>query len=117
MLGGKDPFDKSNGVQQIKQKAIVELLCNREKSGWEPKPDPSASKLVRRDDDNEDDTPKENTGSALQFKSYDEEDIKGELWKVLRLQWQSMYACEDASSSVPPSRGRHWGFFTWIFIM
>src|ERR1700748_969919 len=117
MLGGKAPVDKTTGRKQIKQKAIVELLCNREMSGWEPSPDPSASKLVRRDDESDDDTPKENAGSALQFKSYDEEDIKGEPWKVLRLQWQSKYACEDASSSVPPSRDGHWGFFTWIFLM
>jgi autophagy-related protein 27 len=117
LLGGKDPFERNKNTQQIKQKAIVELLCDREMSGWEPKPDPSASKLLRRDETEGDDTPHENVGAALQFKSYDEDEIKGEPWKILKLQWKTKYACEDAAANVPSGRDGHWGFFTWIFIM
>jgi hypothetical protein len=115
LYGGKDPFKKAKGVQQIKQKAIIELLCNRKKSGWEPSPDPSESSLSKRDED--DGAPEENVGSALTFKSYDLETTKGEEWKVLKLQWETKYACEDASSITPPQRSTHWGFFTWLIIM
>jgi autophagy-related protein 27 len=117
MLGGKDPLEPTKGVQQIKQKAIIELLCDRQMSGWEPKPEPS-SKLVERDDEAKGDEPEENVGSALNFVSYNEEPVSGENWKVLKLQWKTKYACEDASS-LPPTNGggSHWGFFTWLIIM
>jgi len=119
LTGGKDPFKKQKGVTQIKQKAIVELLCNKEKSGWEPAEEPK-SKMIRRDDEEdapEDDPPEENVGSALTFHSYGDEIVRDEIWGTLRLQWETKYACEDAESNSPPSTSGGWGFFTWIIII
>jgi hypothetical protein len=120
MIGGKDPFRKQKGVTQFKQKAIIELLCNREKTGWEPIEEP---KLVKRDDKDEedggdDDTPEENVGSSLKVISYGEEPIREEIWGILKLQWETKYACEDSSSIAPsPHDSSGWGFFTWMIIM
>jgi len=123
MTGGKDPFQKQKGVTQKKQKAIVELVCDKEKTGWEPLPEPN---LRKRDDEEDDapeddapenDAPEENVGSSLIFHSYEEEFIRDEIWGVLRVQWQTKYACEDYASTAPSPRSSGWGFFTWMIII
>lgn len=117
MSGGSSPLQKKPGQQQIKQKAIISMICDREKTGWEPKPDPSASKSKKRDDDPED-APEENVGSSLQFKSYEQETMRGDIFGVLKLEWETKYACEDASSVPPAGNGTSgYGFFTWLIIV
>lgn len=116
--GGRNPLTSRKGTNQ---KAIIDLLCTPDKSGWEPEPEPKKRSVSKRDDkekedgdgdkdDNEDGH--ENDNHALQFKSYNIEDGT----ETLRLEWFTKYACEDASSK-PPASGASWGFFTWFIIL
>jgi hypothetical protein len=107
LTGGKD-----NGKNQ---KAIIELLCAPEKTGWEPQPEPhTKSEMVRKRDD--DDKNDDDADSAIKFISYKEESTKNENWDVLRLQWSTKYACEDAVSK-PSDGSASWGFFTWFIVL
>ncbi|KAK4504702.1 hypothetical protein PRZ48_002664 [Zasmidium cellare] len=113
------------------QKAIIEFICDADWEGTEGFEDSkkmdvsSYGSMKKREDeegdgDDEDDDNRElpdlDKGKALQFKSYKEEkDDTG----VLRLEWKTKYACEDAADK-PPSEGRKrgsWGFFTWFLII
>jgi hypothetical protein len=110
MKGGRDPLNKEKG--SIQQKAIIELVCNKDMSGWEPKKDPqtNSEKLTERDEK------KDSPAEALKVVSYTEENLRGDMWGVLRLDWQTKHACEDASS-IPSNGSSGWGFFTWFIIM
>jgi hypothetical protein len=112
MQGGRYPFDKTDST---KQKAIIELICNREMSGWEPVKEPvkKARSLEEQDDKKEEDSK-----NALKVISYKDEDVKNEVWGVLRLEWQTKHACEDAVNT-PGNDGssKGWGFFTWLIVM
>ncbi|KAI9808203.1 MAG: hypothetical protein M1825_004660 [Sarcosagium campestre] len=116
--GGKYPFGSKKGT---KQKAIVEFLCDRSKS------DRRRDSLLHfpgddddSDDDNDDeggdeDNPKDSDASnPIKFKSY-ELSPDGN-FKILRLDWHTEYACEDAQKRDKSSSG-HWGFFTWFIII
>jgi hypothetical protein len=117
ITGGRHPLEPAKGVKQVKQKVILEMLCNKEKSGWEPNPEPER-KLRKRDDEEEGNNPDENIGSALQFVTYDPEPVANEVWDVLRLKWETKYACEEASSlPSTPGTSSGWGFFTWMFFL
>lgn len=110
--GGRYPFkDKKNGV---KQKAIIEMLCDHDKSGLEgdekddrPKDD---GRLEKRQDDGDEEVDEK---KSLTFVSYGTEDGMG----VLRLNWQTKYACEDQADNPDPVERGGWGFFTWFLIM
>lgn len=115
------------------QKAIIEFLCDTDMEGTEGFEDPkkmdvsSYGSMKKREDeeegDGEDDDddnrelPDLDKGKALQFKGYrDEKDDTG----VLRLEWKTKYACEDASDKAPADGGKKsggWGFFTWFLII
>ena len=92
LLEGRDPFDRANGVTQRKQKAIVEMLCDRGTEGAT-----------------------EGADAGLTYVSREPEDVRSENWDVLRLQWRTKYACEDAAGAAAGSKS--WGFFTWIILM
>jgi autophagy-related protein 27 len=134
MTGSRDPFEPPKGGQKgIKQKATIELICNKDKTGWEPGKDPKGEKKSRKRDDDgddkhedEDDDKHENQdgdnggspaddGAALKFLKYERESTGNEEWDVLRLEWETKYACEDAVTNKPSTEG--WGFFTWLLIM
>ncbi|MCJ1249096.1 hypothetical protein MMC30_006319 [Trapelia coarctata] len=92
-----------------KQKAVIEFLCSRDGD--------NATK--ERDDEEGEDKGKDNgqeevddgQGGRLKFLSYDDvEDTT-----VLRLQWKTEYACEDAKDVGGKSGG--WGFFSWFFFI
>jgi hypothetical protein len=106
MSGGRDPFTPSDGKKGVKQKAIVELLCNRDKTGWEPEAEPNA--LTQKDEE------EQPSPSAMEFVSYGPEAVGKDSWEVLRLKWETKYACEDAAANIPTE---HWGFFTWVIIL
>jgi hypothetical protein len=120
MSGGRDKLERKGK----KQKAIIELLCDPDRTGWEgqAKPEEKESKLTKRDDhdagDGDDDGHRDGSDAdkSLHFISYKDEKVRGEEWGVLRLEWQTKYACEGASSD-PSNRNSHWGFFTWFIIM
>jgi hypothetical protein len=112
LSGGRYPLDDKKGM---KQKAVIDFLCNKDIDGTETEiPEDDGKKeergLLRRADDAK--------TQALVFKSYEtEKDSKSEEdWSVLRLDWNTKYACE---SSINEDRGdgTHWGFFTWFIIM
>ncbi|KAF2665405.1 hypothetical protein BT63DRAFT_65119 [Microthyrium microscopicum] len=106
MTGGRDPLSSPKGIQQ---KAVIELVCNKKMTGWEPKEQPKvkSESLAKRDDE---------IAEALKVVSYGEEDVRGEIWGILRLDWQSQYACEDAAD-IPQDPSTSWGFFTWFIII
>lgn len=90
-----------------KQKAIIEFLCNAKSE--ERRRDMSA---VAEEDGQEGEEADDEHGGKLKLLSWeDEEDIK-----VLRLEWITKYACEDADDGNDSSSG-HWGFFTWFILM
>ena len=87
------------------QKAIVEFLCIAKQGEKtltaENKEDHKYGSAV---DDGHDGT--------IEILSWeDEKDAK-----VLRLQWKTRYACEDAKDEGSSSSGG-WGFFTWFILM
>ena len=107
--GGRDPMTRKGK----NQKAIIDLICSRDKTGWEPEPEPqkrSVTKLADKTEESGDDN--KDVDRALNFVSYEDENNS----QVLRLKWFTKYACEDATS-IPPATGASWGFFTWFIIL
>lgn len=115
--GGKYPNNKDG----TPQKAIVEFLCDKEKTGNEGFKDASAladpslyTAMERRADDDDDapDIPDQDKGKSLQFKSYKKEGDN----MVVRMQWKTKFACEGMADKGGSSSGG-WGFFTWFIII
>jgi hypothetical protein len=50
----------------------------------------------------------------LTYIDYNKDDENVE---VLRLEWRTLYACEDYKQKKDAERRAHWGFFTWFIIM
>ena len=114
-----------------KQKAIIEFICDAEMEGTEGFEEEEKSvdvatysRMGKREDekdgegegegDGEDiEIPDLDEGKALQFISYKEEGDFG----VLRLDWKTKYACEDAKTPPAQSKKGSWGFFTWFLII
>ena len=109
--------------EKQKQKASVELVCQRDESGGE------ARKRAEDDEDDDDDegdgknkahddkgeTQSDGHGGTLKLVSWEVEEDDA---KVLRLEWMTKYACEDADGSDEgSSTSGSWGFFTWFLIM
>ena len=101
-----------------KQKAIVEFLCLRDEKSEEIK------RMAEDEDDGDGGKNKEHDksgekqddghGGTLKYISWGNEDDT----KVLRLEWNTKYACEDSDGSDEEgSSSGHWGFFTWLIIM
>ncbi|KAK0285194.1 type II membrane protein [Friedmanniomyces endolithicus] len=126
LRGGKFPETRSGDLQ----KAIVELLCDRELTGNEGFEEDekvveaaSYGRMGRRadgdNDDEEPELPDLDKGKSLRFVSYkSEKDDVG----VLRLTWKTKYACESAEKepAKEPTEGNKtagWGFFTWFIIV
>ena len=115
-----------------KQKAVVSFICNQDFEGNEGNiaEEEALQSLSRReedDDDNDDeddgdkkpsDRFKQDPKSALQFLSYQSEDVGKERMDVLRLEWRTKHACEkyeEGDGNLPAKGG--WGFFTWFILM
>lgn len=98
-----------------KQQAVIEMLCDRDRTGLDD--EDAKSRKKRTNDDEKKDSGKEGDGKeekkkpSLQFKSYGPVDDVD----VLRLDWLTKYACEDVDDDGKPSN--HWGFFTWLIII
>ncbi|KAH7071595.1 autophagy-related protein 27 [Paraphoma chrysanthemicola] len=123
--GGRHPFTKDG----LNQRAIIEFVCDKEKTGLEGDEkddgeredgdkddgddDKKEEKLRRRDDAGKGKC--EDTENSLRFCGYQQEDEgKDKKVQTLRLEWKTKYACEDAPSV---DGGSHWGFFGWFFII
>lgn len=131
--GGRFPYDDNkNGVDQ---RAIIEFVCDKERSGLEgdekddtehednPKDDDKEEEKDRDDKKEEKLKRREESGKgkcedsdhSLRFCGYQsEKSAKDNTVQTLRLEWRTKYACEDAP---PPTGSSHWGFFGWFFIM
>ena len=106
---------------KMKQKAVIQLQCDKERTGLEQK------RLRRRDEkddkkdkddekDDDDDEEEEPRTSSLEFVSYGQVEGK-EKSEVLRLNWRTKFACEDYADSDEAIRKSGWGFFTWFILM
>jgi len=105
-------FRKEND-KKIPQKAIIEFICDKSKTGLEnlPNPEDPYTEDRKRDEDHEDD--EGDKTPSLEFVKYKEEDNVG----VLRLKWTTEYACEESKKEQDKEKGEHWGFFTWFIII
>jgi hypothetical protein len=132
--GGRHPFnDKKEGIDQ---RAIIEFVCDKERTGLEGdekdggEHEDEGADDDKKDDDKKDDDKKEEklrrreeggkgkceeSDHSLRFCGYEEEtEDKDKKVETLRLEWRTKYACEDAPAD---ERSSHWGFFGWFFIM
>lgn len=106
-----------NGKSGVKQKAIIEFICDPSLTGNEGCCDDDKEReprRIRKDEEENGELPDLDKGKSIQFKSYREQP-NGDAW-VLRLEWRTMYACENAKDIAPPKQGG-WGFFTWFIIV
>ncbi|PUU83648.1 autophagy-related protein 27 [Tuber borchii] len=108
------------------QKAVVEFICDPNKTGLEglkkeeegkekrkreEKKEEGDDKEPERKDPKEGESPEE---QSLKLISYGTSDA-GE--DVLRLEWRTKYACESLEKDPGADQGNHWGFFTWFIII
>jgi len=122
------------GMYEREQRAVIELLCDKERTGlegeWEPKDKPApdgpkeeklrrlagrgeGDKLARIDDVGFPEKQLKKDDAALVWDSYGHTEDKN--IDVLRLTWHTKYACEEGAERTDSSN--HWGFFTWIVIL
>lgn len=108
------------------QSAVVELLCDKERTGTEDEWDPE-DKYERRDvvaDENGDQPHPEGEhqltkgdNPPLIWNSYGPA-TDGSSSDVLRLTWRTKFACESVSGGEgSDGESKHWGFFTWVVIL
>ena len=113
--GSRYPLNDKKGVEQ---KAFIEFICDPEKTGNEGFDETEGNedgKVEKRDDEDEELPNPQDDGKSLKFLSYKQEKVKGSAYAdVLRLEWRTKYACENARESL--SKGG-WGFFTWFIIV
>lgn len=118
--GGRFPAD--NKKEGVNQRAIIEFICDPERTGLEgeEKDDSEhqddnadgSKRLSRRDSEG---GKCEDSDKSLRFCGYEREyPTKDKLVQTLRLEWRTKHACEK---DAPADSGSHWGFFTWFIIM
>lgn len=90
-----------------KQKAVIEFLCSKDDESGTEKSEGREGEDMENDKSQEE--VDDGQGGRLKFYSYVEDE------GVLRLQWTTKYACEDARDSGRNSGG--WGFFSWFFFV
>lgn len=125
--GGRYPFDKSAGQQQ---KAIIEFLCDNNRTGLEGAQGDSREKIdyeqttaraedgEKTGDDEKDDKDVEKEEPSLSLVSYNIEGEGDKRVEVLRMTWKTKYACEGEIDHKPSdTKSSHWGFFTWFLII
>jgi autophagy-related protein 27 len=95
-----------------KQRAVIEFQCDKDRTGNEGN---EKANSLRQRDDNNDNKEVENENS-LTFVSYGSVEGK-ELMDILRLNWKTKYACEDAPDDDNIEKKAGWGFFTWFILM
>lgn len=109
-MGGGEYRGEHNDGKAKEASAVIDFQCDPDRSGLEglrtTEEDSEDAKRRRREEES-------SRGSSLQFKSFDhtEEDKY-----VLRLDWQTRYACDEYQRGKLNNSSR-WGFFTWLIIM
>jgi hypothetical protein len=118
------------------QKAVVEFICDKDRTGLEGEWDhedeyvPERATLLGRRDavlsttDDEPDGPETgeerqllNENAALIWNSYGPTTDDDSHTDVLRLTWHTKYACEKRQEGGSDAQPGHWGFFTWLVIL
>lgn len=90
-----------------KQKAVVEFLCDPDRTGTETDLDPEdkyeggKAEVIKGD-------------PSLKYVGFDNQ--PGTDVDILRLEWRTKHACESQKDEDTAKSG-HWGFFTWFLIM
>jgi autophagy-related protein 27 len=102
----------------MRQKAVIQLQCDKDRTGNEEKRKRKAKRDGEDEDDKKGDDKKEEqpNSSSLQFVSYGQVEGKEKI-EVLRLNWKTKYACEDYADSDEAAKKSGWGFFTWFVLM
>lgn len=106
--------------EDLRQKAVIEFVCDKEVSGLERR-----TRVEAEDDDGEGEGErwKQDPDNALQFVSYGPVEAKEGLVDVLRLEWRTRYACESSDAGDDEDEDKEkkssggWGFFTWFILM
>lgn len=103
-----------------KQKAIVELICNKNRTGDEGSliqdmGGKTNALLYARAEEEDKKEKEEFCMSSLRYKNYGP-DAGDSGMDTLRMEWQTKYACED-SKEVDQPASNSYGFFTWFIIM
>lgn len=117
MRGG---FHQVDGNKRF-QKAIIEFICDPEKTGLENLYDPEdkyddKEKKKREEQAEEGDSRSYDPElSSLQFVSYGEDSGDSSI-DTLRLNWFTRHACED-NKEKEDAEASHWGFFTWFILI
>lgn len=97
------------GDPERKQNAVVEFLCDPDRTGRETDLDPEDKYEGGESEPIEGD-------SSLKFISYGP-DLPDTKVDTLRLEWHTKYACESQKDEDDSAKSGHWGFFTWFLIM
>ncbi|TVY71387.1 Autophagy-related protein [Lachnellula suecica] len=122
------------GEKKRKQKAIIEFLCDPEKTGLENLYDPEDkyddsddNKVEKREEETDDgdkgDGEKEDANkgydpeaSSLRYIGYGEDGGDASI-DVLRLEWTTRHACEGEKQKEDAEKKAGWGFFTWFILI
>lgn len=112
LKGGRWPLKKENDKNRKDQQAIIELVCDKERTGLEgemaPEDKYDSDAISRRDDGTEP------SSASLTFVSYPGTNEKID---TLRLNWRTKHACENMKDETDAEQKKHWGFFTWFILM
>ena len=93
------------------QKAFIDFICVRKSE--ERRSELGHYEVADEEADTSGEEVPDDKGGRIKFRSWEDE---GDV-KVLRLEWHTQYACEDAVEGNDKSSSGHWGFFTWFIIM
>ncbi|RDL35461.1 Mannose 6-phosphate receptor [Venustampulla echinocandica] len=106
-------YKKTDTEKKRRQRAVIEFLCDREKTGLENLPEPKDT-YDKGKEKRAEDAPEEETDltPSLTFDSYDTEGDED----TLRLEWRTKWACEDSKKQQDEANRSHWGFFTCAFL-
>lgn len=111
---------KGGKYNKRKQKAVIDFLCDESRTGNEDRDSANEVGERRRASDDETEEPADDNRS-LRFISYGPDDDMD----ILRLDWYTKYACEDApkgkddddTDDEGKAKSAGWGFFTWFIVM
>lgn len=116
-------FIKDSGEKRP-QKAIVEFICDKTRTGTEnlitPEDEyilPKVKEVILVEKSNRIITYNEDSvdpkASSLTFVEYNQD---REDFDILQLSWRTKFACENTPNQ-EKLEDRHWGFFTWLIVV
>lgn len=103
-----------------KQRAVVEFICDKDRTGDEGNFDPEDKyqsekrQLMNREDGEGNNAT--DISPSLQVKSFGVDPANDKI-DLLRMEWLTKYACEDQRDIDKGEPSQSWGFFTWFLLM